>query len=277
MNDLVPLQYNNKELRNTQYKNIKLFVVQDVLRSIVDIPEEELCSFWRELKKQLDSEGFDIYCEISKVNFDGFVEECVDRATIFRIVQSINSPQAEAFKQWFASLAEEKIEESMNPALAVERAMERYAELGYSPEWIKTRIQSLTTHSQLLNEWSVRGATTKDYEKLSNTINKEIFDLTIQEHKDFKNVTEGSLKDNMSAMELAIINIGELATLEIHKNKNSQGVEQLNADAIKGGRAANSAKEQVEEFIEKPVLTSENALDFTQQRLLDFTEDKALE
>jgi hypothetical protein len=277
MNDLVPLQYNNKELRNTQYKNIKLFVVQDVLRSIVDIPEEELCSFWRELKKQLDSEGFDIYCEISKVNFDGFVEECVDRATIFRIVQSINSPQAEAFKQWFASLAEEKIEESMNPALAVERAMERYAELGYSPEWIKTRIQSLTTHSQLLNEWSIRGATTKDYEKLSNTINKEIFDLTIQEHKDFKNVTEGSLKDNMSAMELAIINIGELATLEIHKNKNSQGVEQLNADAIKGGRAANSAKEQVEEFIEKPVLTSENALDFTQQRLLDFTEDKALE
>lgn len=276
MNDLVPLQYNNKDLRNTQYKNIKLFVVHDVLRSIVDIPEEELCSFWRELKKQLDSEGFDIYCEISKVNFDGFVEECVDRATIFRIVQSINSPQAEAFKQWFASLAEEKIEESMNPALAVERAMERYAELGYSPEWIKTRIQSLTTHSQLLNEWSIRGATTKDYEKLSNTINKEIFDLTIQEHKDFKNVTEGSLKDNMSAMELAIINIGELATLEIHKNKNSQGVEQLNADAIKGGRAANSAKEQVEEFIEKPVLTSENALDFTQQRLLDFTEDKAL-
>ena len=274
MNDLMPLQYNNKELRNAQYKNVKLFVVHDVLRSIVDVPEEELCSFWRELKKQLDSEGFDIYCEISKVNFDGFVEECVDRATIFRIVQSINSPQAEAFKQWFASLAEEKIEESMNPALAVERAMERYAELGYSPEWIKTRIQSLTTHSQLLNEWSVRGATTKDYEKLSNTINKEIFDLTIQEHKDFKNVTEGSLKDNMSAMELAIINIGELATLEIHKNKNSQGVEQLNADAIKGGRAANSAKEQVEAFIEKPVLTSENALDFTRPQVLNSGDDK---
>lgn len=274
MNDLMPLQYNNKELRNAQYKNIKLFVVHDVLRSIVDVPEEELCSFWRELKKQLDSEGFDIYCEISKVNFDGFVEECVDRATIFRIVQSINSPQAEAFKQWFASLAEEKIEESMNPALAVERAMERYAELGYSPEWIKTRIQSLTTHSQLLNEWSVRGATTKDYEKLSNTINKEIFDLTIQEHKDYKNVTEGSLKDNMSAMELAIINIGELATLEIHKNKNSQGVEQLNADAIKGGRAANSAKEQVEEFIEKPVLTSENALDFARPQVLNSGDDE---
>lgn len=277
MNDLTVLQYNDSLIRTTQYKNSTLFVVRDILKSIVSIPEEELCGFWRELKQQLDSEGFDIYCEISKVNFDGFTEECVDRSTIFRIVQSINSPQAELFKQWFASLAEEKIEESMNPALAVERAMERYAELGYSPEWIKTRIQSITTHSQLLNEWSIRGATTKDYEKLANTINKEIFDLTIQEHKHFKNVSEGSLKDNMSPMELALINIGELATLEIHKNKNSQGVEQLNADAKKGGRAANCAKEQIEEIIEKPVLTSENAFDFTQQRLLLSTEDKALE
>lgn len=268
MNDLLPLQYNDTPIRNTQYKNIKLFVVNDILRSIIDIPEEELCSFWRELKQQIDSEGFDIYYEISKVNFDGFVEECVDRATVFRIVQSINSPKAELFKQWFAELAEEKIEESMNPALAIERAMDRYSELGYSPEWIKTRIQNLTTHKHLVDEWSNRGATTKDYEKLSNTINKETFGITIQEHKEYKHISEGSLKDNMSAMELAIINIGELATLEIHQNKNSQGVEQLNADAKKGGRAACSAKEQVEEFIEKTILTSENALDFTQQNLL---------
>lgn len=276
MNDLI-LQYNdNCSLRSTQYKDINLYVVKDILRCIVDVPEEELCTFWRELKKQLDSEGFDIYCEISKVNFDGFVEECVDRATIFRIVQSINSPQAEMFKQWFASLAEEKIEESINPALAVERAMERYAELGYSPEWIKTRIQALTTHSQLLNEWHNRGATNKDCEKLSNTINKEIFDLTIQEHKDFKNVSDGSLRDNMSPMELALVNLADLTTNELHKNNNSQGVDELNADAIEGGRTASFAREQIELTLGKSVLTPENALDFTQPRLLDSTKDKAL-
>ena len=273
MNDLVPLQYNNKELRNTQYKNIKLFVVQDVLRSIIDISEEELCSFWRELKKQLDSEGFDIYCEISSFNFDGAVEECVDRSTVFRIVQSIDSPQAEAFKQWFAQLAEERIEEYMNPALAVERARERYLERGYSPEWVKTRMQSITTHSQLMDEWSSRGATKKDYEKLSNTINKETFGVTLQEHKEYKNVSDGSLRDNMSAMELAIANLAELTTSELHKNNNSQGIDELNKDAIEGGRTAKFAKEQIEITLGKPVLTSENASNFTQPLLT--TKDNA--
>jgi hypothetical protein len=277
MNDLAVLQYADKPLRSTQYKGISLYVVKDILRSIVDIPEEELCSFWRELKKQLDSEGFDIYCEISSFNFDGIVEECVDRATVFRIVQSIDSPQAESFKQWFAQLAEERIEEYMNPALAVERARERYLERGYSPEWVKTRMQSITTHSQLMDEWSARGATKKDYEKLSNTINKETFGVTIQEHKDYKNVSDGSLKDNMSAMELALLNLADLTTNELHKNNNSQGVDELNKDAMEGGRTASFAREQIELTLGKPVLTPENALDFTQPILLDSTKDEALD
>ena len=273
MNGLAVLQYNDMPLRNIQYKNTKLFVVKDILRIIADIPEQELCTFWRELKKQLDSEGFDIYYEISTFSFDGIMEECVDRATIFRIVQSINSSQAEAFKQWFASLAEERIEECINPSLAVERAMERYAELGYSPEWIKTRIQSITTHSQLLNEWSSRGATTKDYEKLSNIISKETFGVTLQEHKELKNISDGSLRDNMSPMELAITNLADLTTSELHKNNNSQGIEALNKDAIEGGRTASFAREQIEITLGKSVLTCENASNFTQPLL--FTKDNA--
>ena len=164
MNDLV-LQYKDTPLRRKQYKGVTLYAVKDILRSIVDT--NDLDTYWRELKKQLDSEGFDIYCEISSFTFDDGIQECVDRSTIFRIVQSVNSPQAESFKQWFAELAEERLEEIANPALAIERARDRYLELGYSPEWIKTRIQSITTHSQLLDEWSARGATTKDFEKLS--------------------------------------------------------------------------------------------------------------
>ncbi len=273
MCDLAVLQYENKPLRSRPYKDINMYVVKDILKSIVDIPEEELSTYWRELKKQLDSEGFDIYCEISAFNFNGDLEECVDRATVFRIVQSVNSPQAEMFKQWFAELAEERIEEYMNPALAIERARERYLERGYSPEWIKTRIQSITTHSQLLDEWSSRGATKKDYEKLSNTINKETFGVTIQEHKDYKNISEGSLKDNMSAMELALLNLADLTTSELHKNNNSQGVDELNKDAIEGGRTASFAREQIELTLGKPVLTPENALDFTQPKLLQKGED----
>lgn len=272
MNELV-LQYNDTPLRSKQYKDISLYAIKDILRSIVDT--EDLDTYWRELKKQLDSEGFDIYCEISLFPFDDGIQECVDRATVFRIVQSINSPQAETFKQWFAELAEERLEEIVNPALAVERARDRYLELGYSPEWIKTRIQSITTHSQLLDEWSTRGATTKDYEKLSNTISKETFGVTVQEHKELKNISEGSLKDNMSAMELAIINLADLTTSELHKNNNSQGIDELSKDAVEGGRTAKFAKEQIEITLGKPVLTSENASNFTQPLLT--TKDNAPE
>lgn len=272
MNDLV-LQYNDNPLRSMQYKGITLYAIKDILKNIVDT--DDLDTYWRELKKQLDSEGFDIYCEISLFPFDDGIQECVDRATVFRIVQSISSPQAEAFKQWFAELAEERLEEIANPALAVERARDRYLELGYSPEWIKTRIQSITTHAQLLDEWSARGTTTKDHEKLYNTINKETFGVTVQEHKELKSISEGSLRDNMSPMELALITLGELTTNELHKNNNSYGIDELNKDAVEGGRAANFAKEQIEITLGKPVLTSENASNFTQPLLT--TKDNAPE
>ena len=270
MNELV-LQYNGTPLRSRQYKDVSLYAVKDILRSIVDV--SDLDAYWRELKKQLDSEGFDIYCEISLFPFDDGIQECVDRATVFRIVQSINSPQAETFKQWFAELAEERFEEIVNPALAIERARDRYLELGYSPEWINSRVKSITYHSQLLDEWANRGATTKEYEKLSNTISKETFGVTTQEHKELKNVSDGSLRDNMSQMELLITSLAELTTSELHKSNNSHGLDELNEDAIKGGRAANFAKEQIEITLGKPVLTSENAFNFTQPLLT--TKDNA--
>ena len=269
MNDLI--LYGDNHLRTKQYKNINLYVVKDILRSIVD--EDDLDTYWRNLKKQLDSEGFDIYCETSTFEFADGMQECVDRPTIFRIVQSINSPKAEQFKQWFAELAEERLEEYINPALAIERARDRYLERGYSPEWINSRVKSITYHSQLLDEWTNRGATTKEYEKLSNTISKETFGVTTQEHKELKNVADGSLRDNMSQMELLITSLAELTTSELHKSNNSHGLDELNEDAVKGGRAANFAKEQIELTLGKPVLTSENASNFTQPLLT--TKDKA--
>lgn len=272
MNDLALIQYGDNQLRTKLYKDINFYVVKDILKSIVDV--DDLDTYWKELKKQLDSEGFDVYCEISLFPFEDSYEECVDRLTIFRIIQSINSPQAELFKQWFAELAEERLEEIANPALAIERARDRYLERGYSPEWINSRIKCITYHSQLLDEWANRGATTKEYEKLSNTISKETFGVTTQEHKELKNVADGSLRDNMSQMELLITSLAELTTSELHKNNNSQGLDELNADAIKGGQAASFARQQIETTLGKPVLTAENAVNFTQPLLS--TKDKAL-
>ena len=270
MNDLV-LQYNGTPLRSTQYKDFTMYAIKDILQNIVET--DNLDTYWKELKKQLDDEGFDIYWEVTLLPFDDGVQECVDRVTVFRILQSIDSPKAETFKQWFAELAEERLEEIANPALAIERARDRYLELGYSPEWIKTRIQSIATHAQLLDEWTCRGATTKEHEKLYNTINKETFGVTVQEHKELKSVSDGSLRDNMSPMELALINLAELTTNELHKNNDSYGIDELNQDAIEGGRTANFAKEQIEITLGKPVLTSENAYNFTQPLLT--TKDNA--
>ena len=270
MNDLV-LQYNGTPLRSTQYKEFTMYAIKDILQNIVET--DDLDTYWKELKKQLDSEGFDIYWEVTLLPFDDGAQECVDRVTIFRVLQSIDSPKAETFKQWFAELAEERLEEIANPALAIERARDRYLELGYSPEWIKTRIQSIATHTQLLDEWTSRGATTKEHEKLYNSINKETFGVTVQEHKDLKSVSDGSLRDNMSPMELALINLAELTTNELHKNNNSHGIDELNKDAVEGGRTANFAKAQIELTLGKPVLTCENASNFTKQLLT--TKDNA--
>ena len=266
--DELSLQYNGNTLRTKEYKNINLYVVKDILRSIVDVPEEELNTYWKALKKQLDSEGFDIYSEISSFDIGGTVEECVDRLSAFRIVQSIDTPQAESFKQWFAELAEARIEETIHPALAIERAVERYAQLGYSPEWIKVRTQSIIVHSQLINEWYARGASKKDFEKLANIINKGTFGLTIQEHKDLKNVSDGSLKDNMSQLELVASLVADVTTNELHKLNNSKGIEQLSADASEGARTGSFTRQQMEFTLGKSIITSDNALDFTQQSLL---------
>ena len=270
MNDLV-LQYNGTPLRSTQYKDFTMYAIKDILQNIVET--DNLDTYWKELKKQLDAEGFDIYWEVVSLPFEDGVQECVDRVTVFRILQSIDSSKAETFKQWFAELAEERLEEIANPALAIERARDRYLELGYSPEWIKTRIQSIATHTQLLDEWTSRGATTKEHEKLYNTINKETFGVTVQEHKDLKTVSDGSLRDNMSPMELALATLAELTTNELHKNNNSHGIDELNKDAVEGGRTANFAKEQIELTLGRPVLTSENASNFTQPLLT--TKDNA--
>ena len=267
--DKLALQYNGNTLRTKEYKNINLYVVKDILRSIVDVPEEELNTYWKALKKQLDAEGFDIYSEISSFDINGTVEECVDRLSAFRIVQSIDSPQAESFKQWFAELAEARIEETLNPSLAIERAIERYAQLGYSPDWIKVRTQSIIIHTQLINEWYARGANKKDFEKLANIINKGTFGLTIQEHKDLKNVTDGSLKDNMSQLELVASMVSDVTAKELHKLKNSQGIDELSADAGEGAKTGLSTRQNMEFTLGKSIITSENALDFTKDKALE--------
>lgn len=188
--------------------------------------------------------------------------DCANRETIFRLIQSIPSPHAEPFKLWFARLAEERIQEIIDPSLAIERAKKTYLRKGYTEEWTNTRMKGIDARNTLTNEWKNRGASTKDYAILTNEISKGTFGLTTGQHKQLKNIDKENLRDNMSAMELALMTLAEVTTTEIHKTNDSQGVNNLKQDAHDGGEIASETRKNIEKRLGKSVVTPENAKNF---------------
>ena len=272
MNKNTYLIFKNYPLRRKMHNGVWYYVVCDVLKAILEV--ESPCTHWQKLKRQLEVEGFpDIYLLTLQLEFcennNTILHECVERYVIWRIIQSIHHPRAEIFKQWFLSLAEEKIEEINNPALAVERARARYFSRGYSSDWIDARIKCINVRSRLLQEWRTRGATEDDFAHLTDRISVETWGVTTSEHKKIKGIPDDSLRDNMTQMELLLSQLGELTTAELHKSNNSQGVIELEKDAVQGGRAASFARRQIETTLGRSVLSSQNAKDFTTQKVLE--------
>lgn len=185
--------------------------------------------------------------------------DCANRETIFRLMQSIPSPNAEPFKLWFVRLAEERIQEVIDPSLAIERARQTYFKKGYDEEWTNTRIKGIGARNTLTNEWKSRGADTKDYAILTDEISKGTFGITT---KQLKGLDKQNLRDNMSALELALMTLAEVTTTEIHKTNDSQGVSQLKQDAHDGGSIASITRQNIERKLGKHVVTSENAKNF---------------
>lgn len=191
--------------------------------------------------------------------------DCANRETIFRLIQSIPSPNAEPFKLWFARLAEEIIQEINDPSLAIERAKQTYLKKGYS----ETRIRSIGTRNELTEEWKNRGAHTTDYAILTDEISKGTFGITTQQHKNIKHLEKQSLRDNMSSLELALITLAEATTTESHKTNDSQGVKELKKDAQKGENIASITRKNIEKSIKRQIVTSQNAQDFTNKNILN--------
>ena len=225
------------------------------------------------LFQQPREEGFEFFGKIEKLKLispkDGkkYPVECANRETVFRIIQTVPSPNAEPFRQWFAQLAEDRIQEIINPSLAIERARQTYLKKGYDEEWTNTRIKGIGARNNLTNEWKNRGAvSTKDYSILTDEISKGTFGITTGQHKAFKKIGKQSLRDNMSAMELALITLAEVTTTEIHKTNDSQGMIELKQDAHDGGEIASATRQNIEAKLGKPVVTSENAKDFIKNK-----------
>ena len=263
--------FNNNKIRRQFFNGEWYYSVVDIIEILTESKEPN--TYWRVMKKRLLEEGNESVTNCNELKLpskkDGKKDktDCANRETIFRLIQSIPSPNAEPFKLWFARLGEERIQEIIDPSLAIERARQTYIQKGYTEEWSNTRIKSIDARNELTNEWKNRGATTKEYAILTDEIRKGTFGLTTKEHKDIKGLNKQNLRDNMSTLELALMTLAEVTTTEIHKTNDSQGFNELKEDAQDGGEIASITRKNIEEKIKKPVITSENSKDFRIKKL----------
>ena len=199
--------------------------------------------------------------------------DTLDTEGIFRLIESIPSPKAEPFKLWLAKLGREKFDEVFDPSKGIDQMIEFYLKKGYSLQWIETRIKAIINRKKLTNTWKENGVNEGvEYAILTNDIYKEWSGMTAQEYKSYKGIRKENLRDNMTDLEVAITNIGELATREIAQNEKPQGLEQNRKAAKRGGGVAKKTKDFFEEETGSKVISKNNSLNY---QYID--EDKLIE
>lgn len=267
--------FENKKIRRCKYNNEWYYSVVDIIEAITE--SEKPRDYWYRLKKRLEEEELSelsTNCRrLKMLAKDGKMREteCANRETIFRIIQSVPSPNAEPFKLWFARLAEERILETIDPSLAIERARQTYLKKGYTEEWVNARIKGIPARNELTEEWKHRGITdTRDYSILTDEISKGTFGITTKKHKSIKSLNKNqNLRDNMSPMELVLTTLAEVTTTELHKTNDSQGMRALKTDAHDGGEIASITRKNIEKKLGKTVVTSDNAINFKEKEKID--------
>ena len=267
--------FENKKIRKQEYNGEWYYSVVDVIEILTE--SKDAGAYWRKLKQRLIEEGNESVTSCHELKLPSkkdrklYNTDCANRETIFRIIQSVPSPNAEPFKLWFARLAEERIQEVINPELAIERARQTYIKKGYSDEWINARIKGIPARNELTDEWDKRGITDKkDYAILTDEISTATFGISTSKHKDIKKLNKNQiLRDNMSPLELALTTLAEVTTTELHRSNNSQGMRDLKKDAKDGGNIAAITRKNIEIKTKKPVVTSQNAKDFQNNKKIE--------
>jgi hypothetical protein len=162
--------------------------------------------------------------------------DVADTEQLFRIIQSIPSPKAEPFKMWLAEVGRERIDETIDPELTIDRALETYSRLGYSPEWINQRLQTIRARKELTDEWKAHGVREgREYAILTDEVTKAWSGMTTRRYKDLKGLKKENLRDNMSTLELALNMLAEATTTELTRAQNPQGLTQNQAEVNRDG------------------------------------------
>lgn len=255
------------------------FSVVDVVSVLTDQPtQRSAAKYWSVLKTRMKKEGNQLTTNCRQLKMtaeDGKsrATDVADTEQLLRIIQSIPSPKAEPFKLWLASVGRERIEETIDPELAIDRALATYLKKGYSREWINQRLQAIQVRKELTDEWDNRGVKQGvEYAILTDEIAKAWSGMTTRQYKRLKGLKKENLRDNMSTLELVLNMLAEATTTEISKTSEPTTFEENRQVAKRGGRIAGNARREIEADTGKPVITKKNAVDFS-RLLADVIED----
>lgn len=267
MNNKLAL-FEEKEIRRTYQEGKWYFSVVDVVFALTNSKDPK--QYINKLRKRDETlnKGWVQIVHPLKLDTNGGKQSinCADTEGILRIIQSIPSKKAEPFKRWLAKVGSERIEEIQNPELAMDRMKELYEKKGYSKSWINMRERGIATRHNLTDEWKERGISKGiEYAILTNEIYKSGFGVTAKEYKDIKGLHESeNLRDSMTNIELALTNLGEATAVEFHKKNDSKGLKELKNDMNEAGTVINSAKKEIERKLERPIVTSDNYIELTE-------------
>lgn len=239
------------------------FSIVDVIKVLTGSPNPQ--TYWRVMKKRLKDEGNETVTNcngLKMVAADG-KRRMTDVATteqLLRLIQSIPSPKAEPFKLWLAQVGRERIEETIDPEQAIDRALETYQRKGYSPDWIHQRILAIRVRNELTAEWQARGVEQgREYAILTDEITRAWSGMTTKQYKQLKGLKKQNLRDNMSTAEIVLNMLAEVATTELSKGQQPEGFAENKEVARRGGRIAGQARQAIEADSGQPVITSQNA------------------
>ena len=261
--------FDGKEIRSIWDAEIEdyYFSVVDVITVLANPVDSS--DYWTTLKRRLVKEEkseLPTKCRRLKMKAkDGKMRgtDTLDTKGILRLIESIPSPKAEPFKMWLAKLGSDKIDETFDPSRGIDQMIDFYLKKGYTLEWIEARIKAIIDRKKLTNTWKENGvAEGVEFAILTNDIYKEWSGMTAQEYKSYKGIRKENLRDNMTDLEVAITNIGELATREIAKNEKPFGLSDNRKVARRGGGVAKRTKDFFEEETGSKVISKDNSLNY---------------
>ena len=244
------------------------FSIVDVVAVLTDSPNPQ--TYWRVLKKRLKDEGNETVtsCNALKMTAaDGKrrLTDVADTEQLLRIIQSIPSPKAELFKLWLAQVGRERIEETIDPELTIDRALETYLKKGYTREWINQRLQAIQVRKELTDEWDARGVQKGvEYAILTDEISRAWSGMSTRQYKNLKGLKKENLRDNMTTLELVLNMLAEATTTQFSKDRKPTTFQENLAVAKAGGQVAGRTRKDIESQSNMPVISPKNAVQLNQ-------------